>query len=182
MMIRITLKGNPGPLKGGDDHEITSDNSDNLREDSFPAARRVCGASGPLAGRCDADAPATLLLATAVVCVNRALGGPRVTDSRPARRACTLRTPRLTVSARRFSSVSPLSSRYTHWGLRYAPLLHSRGQETKSMVVLRTKVLTSDPFGYLPHTEHRGAMRNKRQIAAETKRVKMLRTRFSHIF
>lgn len=76
MMIRITLKGNPDPLKGGNDHETVSDVQGNLREDSL-AARRDRWASGPLAGRCDANAPATLLLATAVVCVNRALGGPQ---------------------------------------------------------------------------------------------------------
>lgn len=41
--------------------------------------------------------------------------------------------------------------------------------------------MTSQPFGYLLNTEHRGAMRDKRQIAAETKKVTVLGTRFSHI-
>lgn len=54
-------------------------------------------------------------------------------------------------------------------------------KKTKGVRVLRTKALTSKPFGYLLHAEHRGAMRDKRQIAAETKGVTVLRTRFSHI-
>ena len=76
MMIRITLKGNPGHSTGGNDHETISDIQGNLREDCFPSARRILQASGPLAGRCDANAPATLLLATASVRSKQALGGP----------------------------------------------------------------------------------------------------------
>lgn len=77
MTIRITLKGNPGPSMGGDGDEAVSDVYDCLREDSCFSARRILRASGPLAGRCDADAPATLLLATADIGVNRVLGGPQ---------------------------------------------------------------------------------------------------------
>lgn len=137
-MIRITPKGNPGPLK----EVITMKLYLIIKaicEKILASARRDRGASGPLAGRCDANAPATLLLATAVVCSNCALGGHKVTGSRPVRRACTMRTPWLTQTARRVKFVSPLSAHSAHWGWRCTPLPPSRGQETTSVEVLRTK-------------------------------------------
>lgn len=108
-------------------------------EKILASARRNRRASGPFAGRCDANAPATLLLATADVRSNRALGGHRGGDSRPVRRACTLRTPRLAQTARRFNPVHPLSTHSTRWGLRYAPLLPSRGQENKKCGGVKNK-------------------------------------------
>ena len=100
---------------------------------------------------------------------NRRSAVHRVAGSSVARRVCTSRTPRLALSARRVGLVHPLSTRCTHWDWRYAQLPPSRGQETKSVWVLRTKVLSIRTFGYLPNTEHRGAMRDKRQIAAKQK-------------
>lgn len=68
------------------------------------------------------------------------------------------------------SSSSPHSLLTAPTGLGDALHFYLPAQKkTKSMVVLRTKVLTSDTFGYLPNAEHRGAMRDKRQIVAKQK-------------
>jgi hypothetical protein len=63
----------------------------------------------------------------------------RVTGSRFARRACTTRTPRLALAARRLGLVCPLSSHCTHRGWRCAQLPHSRGQENKKCVGVKNK-------------------------------------------
>jgi hypothetical protein len=63
----------------------------------------------------------------------------RVAGSRFARRACTTRTPRLALAARILGLVHPLSSHSTHWGLRYAPLSPSRGQENKKCGGVKNK-------------------------------------------
>ena len=138
MMIRITLKGNPGPLEEAMIMKLCLIFK-TICEKILASARRDKRASGPFAGRCDANAPATLLLATASVCSNRALGGHRVGSSRFARRACTLRTPRLSLAARRFGLVRPLSTHSTHWGWRCAQLSPSRGQENKKCGGVKNK-------------------------------------------
>ena len=151
-------------------------------EKILASARRDRGASGPLAGRCDADAPVTLLLATSSVAQNRRSAVHRVGGFRPVRRVCTLRTPRLTVSARRFGW-------FTH-SLLHAPtgvcgILNfclPAQKKTKSVVVLRTKVLSITTLR-LPAT--RRAQRCNASQAADsckTKRFGVLRANALNIY
>ncbi len=145
-MIRITLKGNPGPLEEAIIMKLYLIIK-TICEKILASARRDRGASGPFAGRCDANAPATLLLATADVGSKQALGGPQG-------RYFPLRSPGVHTAhtsacfvCEKIQFVHPLSTRCTHWGWRYAQLLPPpRGEETKSVVVLRTKVLSIETF------------------------------------
>lgn len=139
MTIRITLKGNPGPfeevIKMKNMIKIICEKIlYSLREESAGLLVRLQGVA--MLTHLQRSCSLLQMFASIVRSAVHRVGG-----SRSVRRACTTRTPRLAQTARRFGFVSPLSSHCTHQGWRCAQLSPSRGQETKSVGVLRTKVL-----------------------------------------
>jgi hypothetical protein len=138
MMIRITLKGNPGPLEEVMIMKLylitktICEKIHSLREESAGLLVRSQGVAmlTHLQRSCSLLQMFALIVRSAV---------HRVGGSRFARRACTTRTPRLSRSARRFGLVHPLSTSCTHRSWRCAQLLPSRGQENKKCVGVKNK-------------------------------------------
>lgn len=130
----------------------------------------IAGLLVRLQGRFDANAPETT--PARYNCRALQIGARRSTKPRvPAPLAgCAHRAHLGLLWLREDSVLSPHSPLSTPTGT--GDVLHFRlpaDKKTKSVWVLRTKVLTSETFGHLPNAEHRGAMRDKRQIAAKQK-------------
>lgn len=169
MMIRITLKGNPGLTE-----EVMIMKLyliiKTICEKILLLREEIAGLLVRLQGRFDANAPET----TPARYNYRALqtGARRSTGSEvPASLAgCAHRAHLGLLRLREESIRSPHSPVPAPTGVGDALDFYLPAEKkTKSVWVLRTKVLTSDPFGYLLNAEHRGAMRAKRQIAAKQK-------------
>lgn len=139
-MIRITLKGNPDPLEETMKMKmkmylmfmIICEKILSLREGFCGLLVRSQGVAmlTHLQRSCSLPHPYAQHRRSAV---------HRVAGSRSTRRVCTLRTPWLAQTARRFGLVHPLSTHSAHWGWRCTQLLHSHVEENKKCGGVKNK-------------------------------------------